>query len=140
MKAIKIDEFGKMTEITTEYVSDILNKTTINYGVLETYFLYDINEDDNIVKLNIIGNTNEFFAFNRYEFQHCNPRGVVFIVLFKLSDNSFGDINISDFLEFYEDNEELDNSILTDEIEDIICIDQYDYTSEFLEDDREDSD
>ena len=132
MKAIKINAFGIMEETTTDYVSNVVNNSTFDYTVLESYDLFDDNNNADIVKLNVIGQTSDYFNFNPYEFQYCNPRGTVFIVLYNPSTENYGNISISDFVDFYEECEDMDTTLIQDELQDTTDTDSYDTSDPFL--------
>lgn len=138
MKAIKIDEFGNMSEVDTRYVSNVITKSSFDYVVLECYDLHDDGNNGNTVKLNIIGQLSDYFNFNRYEFQSCYPRGTVFVVLYNPAIEDYSNISISDFVDFYEEIEDMDTTLIQDELLNTSDIDDYDTTDPFLQDDRED--
>ncbi len=140
MKAIKINQFGKMEEVTSEYISNVVNNASFNYVVLESYDLHDDEDNGNIVTIKIIGQTSDYFNYNPYEFQYTNPRGEVYVILFNPQTQDYSDITIYDFVEFYEETENMDTTLIEDELQDTTDIDSYDYSKEWIEDDREDTD
>ena len=132
MKAITINEFGNLVEIDTDYVSNVITNSTFNYRILESYDLHDDEDNGNIVSIKIIGQTSDYFNYNPYEFQYTNPRGHVYIVLFNPQTQEYGDISISDFVEFYEETENMDTTLIEDELQGISDTDSYDTSDPFL--------
>ena len=67
--------------------------------------------------------------FNKYDLQSTVARGSIFITKTDMYGN-LKDINETEFLNYYEDSEELDDYIIEDELE--ISENEYDYSDGFL--------
>lgn len=115
MKCLMFRYSGEIVEITTDKIQ-IKNG---NLHILENYDIVD--EDDEHYSLFIYGNTkvgDSNIPFNKYQFQKCNPIGVVYSFMLN-SKGDFEDLTIETFKDIYEEEESLDRMIIEDEIGDI---------------------
>ena len=117
---------GEMRETTIDRIS-IERKGKM----LETHKVFD--EEDEPFLLCIYGLDKSNDPFNKYEFQCCNPRGVVYALLLDKEGHIY-DLTIEMFKDIYEEEEILDDMIEEDELgED--GEDSYDYDDDFIDND-----
>ncbi len=135
--ALRINVDSSIEEIQVDNIVDTIQTQTAypqeEYRLLERYEIYDD------VWLYIYGMLDLSHPFNRYEFQQFNMTGDVFALLV----NTEGDfINLSEvvFSDFYNEEIDLDDTIIEDELPYTSEDDTYDYSDSFIVDDRYDSD
>ncbi len=133
--ALRINVDSTIEQIEVENITTTLQTQTAypqeEYRLLERYEIYDN------VWLYIYGMLDLSHPFNRYEFQQFSMTGDVFALLVNV-DGEFMDLTEVDFVEFYEHEIDLDDTLIEDEMES--TSDSYDYSTDWIEDDRLDSD
>jgi hypothetical protein len=117
---------GEMRETTTDKIT-IERKGKL----LETHNVYD--DEDNPYIMCIYGLDKPNDPFNQYEFQCCNPRGVVYAILLD-NEGHIYDLTIEMFKDIYEEEEILDDMIEEDELGKD-GEDSYDYDDDFIDND-----
>lgn len=80
----------------------------------DTYKIFEIHEKNNFeyrLYGKMIGNN-----FNKFEFQSCNPYGDIVVIKVSLLGQLM-DLDLQEFLNYYQEEEDLDNTILNDELQ-----------------------
>lgn len=124
MRGIKINVDGSFEEIPiSEITNELLSAGDIDnrYCVQERYDFID-------ERLYILGMLDLDEPFNNYEFQFTTLTGPAYVFTMDLNQN-FINLTIEEFRNFYE---QVDN-ILSEDDE---SLDTYDYTDDFIIDDR----
>ena len=112
----------------------------INYEKLKNFkdFIIDFKDYD-LLEIHELGKNEEYriygktlgYNFNKFEFQSCNPIGDVVVV----KTNMFGkvkDLDIQEFLDYYQEEDDLDDYLIEDEM--FSQDEEYEYNDFCIED------
>ena len=118
VRCVRINTDATMTEVELEEV-----KFVGEYELIEKHetLYFDIF---------IYGSKEYEYPFNMYEFALTTPRGAAYVVCRDNAEN-YVDISIEEFKDFYEECEDLDDTLLNDEL-DYKEDTEYDYTDGFI--------